>query len=325
MQSEKVLRYRDSYTLSAYLLNRANPNLAGLLTAAGPITPSEWEQAARGESVFYQDGYTFADYQAYRSAVYETYCHPCGVSEKVGAVLEEIGSRTADRWEAARMLEAYLGRMEYSTDCGALPDSVSDPGSFLDYFLFTAQKGYCMHFATAFVLMANEMGIPCRYVQGYSVLSDGAGQFTVRQSDAHAWPEVYFDHVGWVTFEPTPGIAASTGWQIRKQDPAEAGQSIQPPETVHEPEKIDEQPADSEPERRRLNPMLFVVPVCGVIGFLILILLFSRAASRRKYRRMGFREKYRYLTQQNLRLLGYLGFRMEGEETLEEYRRRIMS
>ena len=216
--SEKPLRYEAHYAVSCYMLNYEHPQLAELLDNAAPIDEAEWKETAAAEGLLNRPGCSFADYQKYRAEIYQNTVRAGSLSADVRAILDGIGGSAANRYEAAKKLEAYLSSMDYDANCGALPDSVTDAGRFLDYFLLTARKGYCMHYATAFVLMAGEMGIPCRYVQGYSVRADGHGDITVRQSSAHAWPEVYFDHAGWVAFEPTPGRSVQAGWEIRQNE-----------------------------------------------------------------------------------------------------------
>jgi transglutaminase-like putative cysteine protease len=74
-----------------------------------------------------------------------------------------------------------------------------------------AKSGYCVHFASAMAVMARSLGIPARIAvgfQGGTVMdTDSSGQITYRVTtqDLHAWPELYFDRIGWVPFEPTPG------------------------------------------------------------------------------------------------------------------------
>jgi transglutaminase-like putative cysteine protease len=79
----------------------------------------------------------------------------------------------------------------------------------VDYFLFVAQRGYCDYFASAMTVMLRSLGIPARLVVGYVAHAPGSdGAYTVRESDAHAWVEVYFAGPGWQRFDPTPGGAA---------------------------------------------------------------------------------------------------------------------
>lgn len=321
--TENGLLYQDSYDVACYLLNDSHPKMTALLENAEPISETEWQEAARAEGVQNQAGYSFADYQQYRSAIYESCLRPADLPDAVSALLHEISSRAGSRYEAAKLLEGFLSSMEYDTNSGALPDTVTDAGSFLAYFLFDAKRGYCMHYATAFTLMANAMGIPCRYVQGYLAEPDADGVITVKQSHAHAWPEVYFDHAGWIAFEPTPGFAVSAGWNV--VGTAQSGYGLnpylyQPSGEQTEPDLPPAEPEEQEP----FDPMLILLPASAVICFLLLCVTISRLAARGRYRRLNECGRLRRITQQNLLLLQWLGFRMEPDETLTDFRNRIM-
>jgi transglutaminase-like putative cysteine protease len=92
-----------------------------------------------------------------------------------------------------------------------------DDGDPVADFLFTARQGHCEYFASAMVLMLRALGVPARLVNGFQTgeYSEAADVFTVRQSDAHSWVEVYFSEQGWVQFEPTPDAGMSRydkGW-----------------------------------------------------------------------------------------------------------------
>jgi len=321
--SKHRLGYKKSYHVSSYVLNYANPGLQQFLTSAAPITEEEWKQTAGAENVTGKEGYTFGDYQKYREDVYAEYCHPYGLSEEARAVTDAIRSSTSDRYEALKELEAYLRGFEYSTDCGPLPETINDAGSFLDYFLFSSHKGYCMHFATAFVLMANEMGIPCRYVQGYNVSRNPDGSITVKNSNAHSWPEAYFDNVGWTAFEPTPCYPLLSGWKARSADIHGHGSGNYYPAPTEPPSDTEEIPEETEKEEEKLDPLIFIIPSLAATGFLLLFWFIGLSAARRRYRRMSCSDRFIYQTQQNLRLLGNLGFRTEEGETLAEFTGRI--
>src|SRR5690606_3704427 len=73
----------------------------------------------------------------------------------------------------------------------------------LSHFLLTRQ-GYCTQFASAMVMMARTEGIPARFAIGFLPGSSSEDERTVVAADAHAWPELYFDGLGWLRFEPTP-------------------------------------------------------------------------------------------------------------------------
>ena len=69
--------------------------------------------------------------------------------------------------------------------------------------------GYCEQFAGTYAAMMRSLGIPARVAVGFTTGDPiGGGQYTVAGRNAHAWPEVWFDDIGWVLFEPTPGRGA---------------------------------------------------------------------------------------------------------------------
>ena len=79
----------------------------------------------------------------------------------------------------------------------------------VDQFLFETQRGFCEHYASAFAVLMRSAGIPARVVVGYQggELNPMSDYWIVRQSDAHAWNEVWIDGEGWVRFDPTGAVA----------------------------------------------------------------------------------------------------------------------
>ena len=75
----------------------------------------------------------------------------------------------------------------------------------VDEFLFDTREGFCEHFSSAFVFLMRAAGIPARVVTGYQggELNPVDNIITVRQSDAHAWAEVFLGRRGWVRVDPT--------------------------------------------------------------------------------------------------------------------------
>ncbi len=80
----------------------------------------------------------------------------------------------------------------------------------LEAFLFSQRRGYCQQFSGAMALMLRMDGIPARVGVGFLPSARGprAGTWEIRASDAHAWAEVFFTGIGWVSFDPTPPTAA---------------------------------------------------------------------------------------------------------------------
>jgi transglutaminase-like putative cysteine protease len=111
-----------------------------------------------------------------------------------------VADETTDYDRALALQNWFLSRFEYSLDqvSGNSSDALR---SFLD-----DRSGYCEQFAATMALMARTLGIPSRVQVGFTpgeVVEAGVWQVTLH--DAHAWPELWFEGVGWVRFEPTPG------------------------------------------------------------------------------------------------------------------------
>ena len=92
----------------------------------------------------------------------------------------------------------------------------------VDEFLFDSRRGFCEHYASSFVFLLRAAGIPARVVTGYQggELNPMGDYMIVRQSDAHAWAEAWFQGAGWMRIDPTAavsplrvdaGIAAAVG------------------------------------------------------------------------------------------------------------------
>ena len=118
--------------------------------------------------------------------------------------LRVVGDLT-NHYDQALAIQDWLrsAEFDYSTE---VAQTVGDGNGSeaLARFLETRQ-GYCVHFASAMAVMARLLEIPARVAVGFTAgTPDGSGNQLVSSHDLHAWPELYFDGVGWVAFEPTP-------------------------------------------------------------------------------------------------------------------------
>ncbi len=79
----------------------------------------------------------------------------------------------------------------------------------VDDFLFVTRRGFCEHFASAYVFLMRAAGIPARVVTGYQggEVNPIDGYLTVRQSDAHAWAEIWLEGKGWGRIDPTAAVS----------------------------------------------------------------------------------------------------------------------
>ena len=79
----------------------------------------------------------------------------------------------------------------------------------MDEFLFSTRRGFCEHYASAFVYLMRAAGIPARVVMGYQggAMHPFDDYMIVRQSDAHAWSEVWMEDEGWIRVDPTAAVS----------------------------------------------------------------------------------------------------------------------
>ena len=133
------------------------------------------------------------------------YLHvPRNLDPRIAELAKDLAARSGAHsgYDEALAIETYLrDNYQYSLDLKASgPDPLSD-------FLFHIRSGHCEYFATAMAVMLRTRGIASRVVNGFlpGEYNEAAGAYTVRQSDAHSWVEVYFPQTNsWVTFDPTP-------------------------------------------------------------------------------------------------------------------------
>lgn len=135
-------------------------------------------------------------------------------SERVTSLAQEIltgrGITLGPRPRAAPQTRAAAGALQsylrqgyaYTTEMIA-PDHDEDP---IEMFLFRTRKGHCEYFASAMVALCQSVGIDARIVAGYlaTEYSSVTGEYTVRESNAHAWVEVELEPGRWLTMDPSP-------------------------------------------------------------------------------------------------------------------------
>lgn len=114
-----------------------------------------------------------------------------------------LGSPRAIAQEALRMFreESYF----YTLNPPLLGDQA------VDGFLFGSRRGFCEHYASSFVFLMRAAGIPARVVTGYQGGEPNpmGDYMIVRQSDAHAWAEIWLEGEGWIRIDPTAAVSPS--------------------------------------------------------------------------------------------------------------------
>lgn len=143
---------------------------------------------------------------------------PDTLPERVKQLAASIAAHESSAYDKAAAIERYL-RENYAYSLSETR-AVQGKEDVVDRFLFEQKTGYCDHFSSAMVVLLRSVGVPARWVKGFTpgeILAvdgeEGGERYTVqvRQQDAHSWAEVYFPFVGWVRFEPTPAYSGSGG------------------------------------------------------------------------------------------------------------------
>lgn len=122
------------------------------------------------------------------------------ISPRVKNLVKKITLRKHTPMGKATALRDYLRKnYKYSLT----PPTIPEDREAIDYFLYESKSGYCVHFAQALAVMAQEAGMNARVVVGYSPgdYNALAGYFEVYEYHAHAWTQIYIDHYGWMTFD----------------------------------------------------------------------------------------------------------------------------
>lgn len=154
---------------------------------------------------------------------------PEGLNPGVTQLTDSVVGGASTAGQKALAIQEYLRSSEFTYTLEAPNSSGSDA---ISAFLLTEQSGYCIHFAAAMVTMSRLEGIPARMAVGFTPgeqLEDGS--FEVTAHDAHAWPELYLDGLGWVQFEPTPAFSGPPEYT----DPAGAQSASPTPTTSPSP------------------------------------------------------------------------------------------
>lgn len=181
-----------------------------------------------------------AAYVAYATEMYRRL--PAGQLERLSAEKETAGK--------------FLQHCSYSFDLEPVPEGQD----IVEYFIFEQQKGYCMHFASAYTLWARMLNLPARYASGYLVRpkdfrenEDGTFTAVVTEERAHAWMETLFEGI-WFPVEVTPRAYFNSLLEEGDQrSVTDIVASIQEPEPQQEPEEQEQQP--QEPEEQSPPPV----------------------------------------------------------------------
>jgi transglutaminase-like putative cysteine protease len=154
---------------------------------------------------------------------------PDDLPAEVQATAATMTSQATNDYERALALQEWFtqsGGFRYDTSVA------SGSGSDAIVRFLEQREGFCVHFAFTMAAMARTLGIPAQVAVGFTpgdLRTDGA--YDVGIHNAHAWPELYFEGVGWVRFEPTPGQGTPPAYTVPEENEPEPAQPATPEET----------------------------------------------------------------------------------------------
>lgn len=227
------------------------------------------------------------------------YLSLANVSDRVQQLAQSLVQDKQNGYDKAVALASYLrySHWRYSLDTNAPPAGED----FVEYFLFEQSTGYCVHFSTAFVILARSVGLPARWVKGYSygdLQEDGS--YLICNNHAHAWAEVWFDNYGWVPFEPTPG-----GAHLRPETGVSNPDGEGPTNPIDKEKPDPDTDPGKEPDKpkpiaaKQGNWWVYAAGGAGLAIFLAAALLLRRRSTR-----SGIRKLYARL-QARLKIFGW--------------------
>ncbi|MCR8645738.1 transglutaminase domain-containing protein [Paenibacillus sp. N1-5-1-14] len=192
------------------------------------------------------------DVSTFTSPKWNTYLSlPQTLPARVKELAVSLTSNVNNPYDKVKVLERYLAEKHKYTSTPDVKKGKSK--DFVDAFLFEIQEGYCDYFSTSMVVMARSIGMPARWVKGFSSgvseseqiqeqrrssamearnNPDGEDTYTIRNADAHSWAEIYFPGHGWVPFEATAGFALPTVFDPSKPIVTQEAPEVEQPETT---------------------------------------------------------------------------------------------
>ncbi|TPX02477.1 transglutaminase domain-containing protein, partial [Schumannella luteola] len=225
---------------------------------------------------------------------------PDGVPEIIPQTAHAVADGAASSYDKALALQTYLRSEPFEYSEQAPVDEGFD-GSGMDALaVFLDRKvGYCVHYASAMAVMARELGIPSRIAVGFQPgdrqFADGSNVYSVSTDDLHAWPELYFDGIGWLRFEPTPGRGAVPDYGTQPVDDPNTPQDESSPTPSALPTSATDARGDRDetpqtPEQLAAQQGASALVSLGVLAAVLLVALtpagFRAAVRRGRIRRI---------------------------------------
>lgn len=279
---DNTLPYTSTYTIEGSFYDRTLPGFDESMRALEPLA------AAKEDSALEE---IRRDYLSL----------PDTLPDSVSSLAAEITAGLDSPYEKAVAIETWLAA---NCDYTLSPQVPPEGEDFVSVFLLE-REGYCTYYATAMAVLARCAGLPSRYVTGYGLIPTGRAEpnYTATNATAHAWCEIYFSGIGWITFDPVSWSEAReaqeqlTAQPQTPSSPTDSSVSSPEPPTSPEPSlPAEELPQETAPGKAKgVNLLGIVLLFLGILAvFLAAVALYPYLCDRpfRLYERRYVQAKY---------------------------------
>ncbi len=252
---------------------------------------------------------------------------PATLPERVRRLAADLTKDRATAYDKAKAIEEYLRTFPPTFEIRTVP-----PGrDAVDYFLFDEKKGYSDYQASAMVVLLRAAGVPARLAVGYTVTEDqfdlSVRRYLIRESNAYAWPEVYFPGHGMQEFTPYGDAQVIS---IPKGDSGQGDTAAVPDDLLGEGGPLDigdieDLGGASAPiTRPRENPLKKLLPVLYVLMGLVVVGGVAGITARIAWERgMAGLDYPAQLWEKTVRLASWMRIAPKPDQTPTEYSRSL--
>lgn len=254
---------------------------------------------------------------------------PNTLPNRVYELAEEITRDKSNLYEKVRAVNDYfrMNSFVYDTQNVALPGKRDD---YVDQFLFDTKRGYCDNFSSSMVVLLRAVGIPARWVKGYTqgeFIEDigSMKKFEITNNNAHSWVEVYYPKIGWVPSEPTIGFSNPADFDYHLEELQQSSQTNLPEVKKNEPKT---EIVKKQTSNEKSNWLFFSWE--RIILFIIAMLFSSFVIFKTKLKWLPYLTilRYKYRRDEKVYFVAYmalikqlesLGIKKKDGQTLREY------
>lgn len=222
---------------------------------------------------------------------------PADTSPEIAELAAEVTADASNDYDRLLALQSWFRGPEFDYSLDApVEDGFDGSGIEAVSTFLQVRSGYCVHFASAFAIMARTLDMPSRVVVGFlpglptGDVVDDQRVYQATTAQLHAWPEIFFDGIGWVPFEPTKSLGVAQRF-TSEQDTSNEPEPTPTPTAAAEPTptassapRPEEDPTAGTPQATTFS-ILRVLPAIGILLGALLVLALPALVRAALFRR----------------------------------------